>query len=193
MMRFLVLAALAWVALGAQPAPSVASPPTVERWSAPDGVFSVEIPNGWVSLDRAEYPDRFQANMLFLAVPAGTEQPESLCYVVLDSSMPAPGPASRARMNDATRQLQHSPTIEQMRADPNFRIDRVESDEIDGVATLDIYAQFGPLDTVQRRFFLHHNQRISMYTLSCSPMRSDQAAVVAARRLVASLRFGSVV
>jgi hypothetical protein len=190
-----VLVAIALVGCGAGPgaaSPSPAARMEASRWIAPGDIFSVVIPDGWIAADRAEHAEWFHEEFLLLAVPAETVRPESLCYVIRDDSTPMPFAMSRARMNEATRRLQGSQVFENMRANPSYHVDRVESAEIDGVATLDVYALFGSLDTVQRRFFLHHNGALSMYTLSCSPVRADQAAVNAARALAASLRFTSL-
>jgi hypothetical protein len=96
-------------------------------------------------------------------------------------------------MNDATRALAQSPTIQNMGAEGGpFRLDRVETPDIDGVTLLDVYGQFLSLDSVQRRFFLLSDGVMSLYTFTCSVVSEDEAAVAQGRAIAASLRFHGV-
>jgi hypothetical protein len=162
-------------------------------WVDPEGVFSIDVgaPN-WSVAQRAEHPDWFFEDFVVLAY-SGLEGggPRNLCYALIDTRSPAPNPGSnvRERMNAATRQLEHSPTIAAMREDDRFDLERVEVTEIDGVAVLDVYGRFGSLQTVQRRFFVYRDSEIRMYILSCSVVASEQDAVAASRAIAASLRI----
>jgi hypothetical protein len=163
----------------------------ITRWVAPSGAFSID-PHAWRALDPVADAQYYEAGQTLIVVPQGEITGESLCSVEA-IAQPAPGPVSRDRMNEATRRLAQSPTIQNMGAPGGpFTTERIETPDVDGVTVLDVYGQFRSLDTVQRRFFLLSDGVVSLYTFSCSVVSDDQEAVAQGHAIAASLRFHGV-
>jgi len=161
------------------------------RWTEPEGTFSLDTASqGWRVADRAVNPEWFWDEVVVLVYSELQDgAPRNLCRVSLDNRMATPAPVERARINEITRQLEQSDTIQEMRTHDVFRFERAEVVEIDGVAVLDVYGQFMSLDTIQRRFFMYRDGEIVMYTLACSVEAANADAVTRAHAIAASLRF----
>jgi hypothetical protein len=156
------------------------------RWVGPHGHFSIDLSTqGWGVVDRTGFAE-FYDGELMIASPNADPRTDSRCSVEV-LSQAAPNAPSRALMNEGTRRLANRPAITEQHEE--FRLDRIEVAEIDGVATLDVYGRFMSLDTVTRRFFLHHGGEVLMYTFSCSVAASNDSAVAGAHAIAASLRF----
>jgi hypothetical protein len=163
-----------------------------ERWQAPDGAFSLALAeNGWRQVERSDHPDWFNQdlNILLLTTPVGDDRPDSICSVVLNDSRSTS--ASQDSINDGLRGPGAAFIVDHFRNNPRYRVELVETIEVDGVETLTIQGGFGRLATVQRHFFLVRGAELRKYTLTCSVPQGDDAAHAAMLAVAGSLRFGS--
>jgi hypothetical protein len=186
--KLLIIAALACALLS----PAAADDP--QRWTDPSGQISFAVSeNGWEVVSRAEHPDWYQDEDVLIAVPDADDTPIRHTCLLSYLSQPAGGaPRSRERLNDATRALENSPTIQGMRDSPMFNFQGVSVNEVDGVAVLDVLGATGSLTGITRRFMMHSGDTLFMYTLTCSAEASDTAASAAALALANSLRISEV-
>ncbi|MBX9747950.1 MAG: hypothetical protein K2X34_13675 [Hyphomonadaceae bacterium] len=179
-MRTLALAAAIWTLAGGGALAQDA------RWTDPAGAFSIDLASqGWGVLDPASDATLYDGE-IFIAAPAGDAHGESRCSLEVNRRT---GPEiSRERLNEGTRRLAEGPTVAAM-DDGEFDLERIETPEVDGVVTLDIYGRFSVLDTVQRRFLLYDGDEVLLYTLSCAVAGDNAAALTASRAIAGSLRF----
>lgn len=160
-----------------------------EPWSGHDGAFTIDFAaTGWTVLDPAANTDLYDGEVA-IAIPMGDTSRENRCSIDV-RLMPVATIPDRALLNEGTRRMASGPATQEMLSEPDYRHDRIETPDVDGVTTFDVYGRFMSLDHATRRFWLMGEEgMLWMYTFACSVPAENQQAVAQSHAIISSLRF----